>query len=767
MPGRFVYARGVTSLPNPRFRAGAAGLMIAFVLSGYAALTYEMSWVRQLVSLFGVTYFAITTILTVFMGGLALGAMVAGRLVDRWRIAPLLAFAALEVFLGIYAQVFPHLREGVEALYVQLSAGRDLSFMGHSLLRFAFAAMILLPPTLASGATLPTACKGFITRDGAIGAGVAWLYGANVAGAAAGCLATTFFTIGQIGFPGTAWLGTAASLGAAVVAVLCHLARRRGAEIAMSSEAVGPGPWMPRAAVVGTAYFAVGFCALASELLWTRVFAQFGANPATYVFGAVLTTYLLGHGLGAGVLFHILVRVASARLLVALLPVGIGALTVGSVIWLNTMPGEGIASTLFMDVGMTLPRHRVWLLIPAVFVPAMLTGAMFPLASRLAIRGVSGVGRGTGSLAALSTSGGILGSFLTGFWLMPALGAVHTLLAIAAVATLAGIWSGWALAGGRRGSALLAAVAASGVACMAVGVLTSVIPRHAHVPLFDGWQVLAYAEGRNASTAALDTGRGDGRKVLFIHGEQAAVGGSDISVAVGLRPEPRRILSIGVGSGTVAHESLMYTDAEEVWAVDVDGELMDLVPYTHPERVASFQSDRFHFVENDGRHFLKLNAEPFDIIVNDAASYAWYLELSTVEFTRLARSQLTDEGLLLARLHFHLVYPDVQCREIATFLDVFPNAVMWSIYDGAYGMLIGRKGDLPLTTDVQTRPREGQRLTPHLLYDTEALRKMATGCEPITDDHPLHGPDIWLPDWYGMVLQAPQEVPGYEGATLE
>jgi spermidine synthase len=58
-------------------------IYLIFFLSGAAALMYEVVWVRSLSLLFGGTHLAISTVLSVFMGGLALGSYVIGRFVDR------------------------------------------------------------------------------------------------------------------------------------------------------------------------------------------------------------------------------------------------------------------------------------------------------------------------------------------------------------------------------------------------------------------------------------------------------------------------------------------------------------------------------------------------------------------------------------------------------------------------------------------------------------------------------------------------------------
>ena len=51
-------------------------LLLLFVLSGAAGLIYEVVWARQLVLVFGNTSQAVSTILTGFFGGLALGGVV-------------------------------------------------------------------------------------------------------------------------------------------------------------------------------------------------------------------------------------------------------------------------------------------------------------------------------------------------------------------------------------------------------------------------------------------------------------------------------------------------------------------------------------------------------------------------------------------------------------------------------------------------------------------------------------------------------------------
>ena len=53
-----------------------------FFISGISGLIYETVWFRMLIRVFGTTLEATSTVLAVFMGGLALGAVLAGKKAD-------------------------------------------------------------------------------------------------------------------------------------------------------------------------------------------------------------------------------------------------------------------------------------------------------------------------------------------------------------------------------------------------------------------------------------------------------------------------------------------------------------------------------------------------------------------------------------------------------------------------------------------------------------------------------------------------------------
>src|SRR3954470_20184645 len=83
-------------------------VVVLFLASGFSGLVYQVAWVRLLTPVFGVTAYAISTVIASFMGGLALGSYVAGRYIDRRR-DPLRIYAMLEAGIGVYALATPAL----------------------------------------------------------------------------------------------------------------------------------------------------------------------------------------------------------------------------------------------------------------------------------------------------------------------------------------------------------------------------------------------------------------------------------------------------------------------------------------------------------------------------------------------------------------------------------------------------------------------------------------------------------------------------------
>ena len=416
-------------------------LLFAFFLSGLSTLIYEIIWVKHLVYLFGVTYHAITTVVTVFMAGLALGALLSGRYIDRSR-SPLKIYFFLELFIGIFGLLFPLLLAVVAGIYHQIHNYLEVSFFAHVLIRFVLACLLLLAPTIAMGATLPALARFFVVSRERIGFDIGKLYGFNTLGAAVGCALTGFVFMVELGLSSTTRLAVGLNIAAAVIAFGLYRITRGPAPAEDSApepeEPEAPPPPLPPRLMLAV-FFLSGFSGIAYELLWTRIVALFHPNAHTHVFSLVLSLFLVGTGIGSALYGRLVLARLNPLKLYAALQLLVGAVALACplvlVAWREDMGRKWFRAwePAKEHLDLYLSRPEVWIIVVAVTVPAIFYGMMFPIGNRLYVRRLKLLGAGVGALYFFSTVGGIAGSFATGFLLMPILGAKGTLFCIAAL----------------------------------------------------------------------------------------------------------------------------------------------------------------------------------------------------------------------------------------------------------------------------------------------------------------------------------------------
>ena len=168
-----------------------------FALSGFVALGYEVLWTRLLAMLLqSATAQTLSTILVAFLLGLAGGAALGVRLIDRWR-TPLAAFGAVELLIGLCG--LSSIAAFGSIPYIVEAWGGALSWEGHLSKLFVVAFVVMLPATLLMGLLFPIAAKVCIPRIEQLGRGVGTVYAANTLGAIAGALVAGFVLLPLLG----------------------------------------------------------------------------------------------------------------------------------------------------------------------------------------------------------------------------------------------------------------------------------------------------------------------------------------------------------------------------------------------------------------------------------------------------------------------------------------------------------------------------------------------------------------------------------------
>lgn len=173
-------------------------LLWAFAISGMTALIYEIVWSRPLQLIFGSTIYAVSTILTAFFAGFALGSYIFRNIADNHK-NPLVLFGLIQLAIGLYGLAIWGLFKALTPIYLALPGP------GFQLAQFALLFLVLIIPTTLFGATWPVMNKAYI-EEGRVGRDSGRLYSSNSFGSFLGPVSAGFVLIPWLGIRNTSIL---------------------------------------------------------------------------------------------------------------------------------------------------------------------------------------------------------------------------------------------------------------------------------------------------------------------------------------------------------------------------------------------------------------------------------------------------------------------------------------------------------------------------------------------------------------------------------
>ncbi len=676
-----------------------------FFISGAASLVYQIVWVRMLLLVFGTTVFAVSTVLSAFMAGLALGSVYFGRLADsggnRLRI-----YAGLELGIGLFALLFAPLLAGLDDLYTV--AARSLQEFPRllALLRFALSFLLLLVPTTLMGGTLPVLSRFVARRLRGVGRTVGVLYAVNTFGAAAGCIAGTFVLLEWLGIRGTLAVVAATNLSIALAAFLLSTRAERPrreteTQLTPPEEPERPVIAWPAIAVraVFWGYAVSGFVALGYEVVWTRLLSIVLRCTTTQSLSAILIVFLGGLATGGAVAARFVDRWKRPLQLFAGTELLLGLSGLASLAAFSLLP----------DLLEIWKVYNWWtfllrLLVGAgvvMLIPTFLMGMLFPMAGKLQVQTLSALGRRIGGVYAANTMGAVLGAIVAGFTLIPLLGTQRSVLLLA--------WINLAIGSvvllvdpatrPRRRAAMLTAVAIPALALTLLPSRALLIepfrPRSAS-------RLLYHDESAAGTVTVLE--RRDGGRLLQVNGAgEVPTDHASIqifrmlgSLPLLIHPAPEDVLVIALGGG-VTLASVERLQPRHIDCVELVPAIVDAGPFfaEYNNRVFErFDGGRIDLITDDGRSHVRRTRQTYDVIISDsthpATADSWVLY--TRDFYELCKSRLNDGGYVAQWLPLHGLTVDDYKMIIRTFRTVFPHSSVWLNTD--YSVLLGAPGPL-------------------------------------------------------------------------
>lgn len=671
-----------------------------FLVSGATGLLYEVAFSKVLATIFGATAYAISTVLSAFMAGLALGAYLGGRVAHRLR-APLAGYGYAEIFVGLVCGVTPWVFDGITAAYLALAGGTQNLFAltaTRGLLTF----IVIVIPTTCMGATLPFLSRVVAAQDGE--SRLPKLYALNTLGGAAGSLLSAYAILPLLGIRGTMRAAAIINLAIGIGAVLyaqrsgdaSHVSQPVSERAAPKAAAASPGRELYLYA------FGSGFLVFATEVVGTHLLTLLIGNSA-YAFGLMLAVFLVCLGAGATRANKFAERHGAKQGLARGLGWSALALAVTIPLW-DQLPRFFAAAGKVVESWAGREICRAIAAFGILVVPTIFMGTTFPLLLAR-ISKTADVARNVGRLTVANTAGTIAGSIITGYVVLPALGSQRSMIAVAILFAFLGAFAARGPARDEMRTARTT-ILLSGIAILA-GLF---MPRWDLARLTNGANVyfthgpppddIVFVREDVHGGVTTVARRGD-LLTLYTNGKFQGDDGPEMAAQRRFAhypslflPEEKRALVIGLGTGTTLGTVTAYP-FETIDVAEISPAIVEAAK-THfqgPSR-NSLTDPRVSMHLNDGRNVMLVAREPYDLITIELTSvwFAGASNLYSTEFYSLAKRRLVKGGILQQWVQLHHIRPRELAAIIRTLHDSFAHVALFE--GGAQGILVA--SDEPL-----------------------------------------------------------------------
>jgi spermidine synthase len=638
-----------------------------FLLNGVSVLLAETVWLKQHVLLFGAQPAAYASILTAYFLGTAIGAR-SFRSFDvtgpkrPWLV---LAFAGA-LALSFWGPSF-FFDLGWELL------ANNFGGPVYDGLRWFVALACVLPACVAWGAFLPLAARGISGKRFIV------LYGLQTFGSGLGILAGSFFLPYGIGYRATTLVAIAVNL---LSLVPLFQGPARDDETAKPAES----PLAFRHAALA---FWGGALALVLEILFIR-FVAVGTDNTIYAFGAASLSVVVLLTLASWVTPRLpaswFKRDAALHWALLLAPFGVLA----SVAWVKSQTHDLRIEGMLNAAGFSRAfEYSAALAGLGFLVPAFL----FPMLVRsLKLKSTPATPADIGRLLSWNALGCAAGAFWAATLGIPSLGMWGI-----ATASMAAYWLlSWLF---QRSAVRNVAAAGCVLVIALMNPLSEPLSTLDAESLRAGGNIVAADEGDYGIVSVVDR---NGSHSLWLNNTyQLEAGTANVEstrrmgiLASALRPEAKRLLMVGLGTGITA-SGFAFAPLERI-------ELVELVPEVHSFAQRYFAEYNQHVLSRpnvvahvaDGRQFLRLGRQHYDVIVGDLFT-PWHdgtAYLYTREHFDTVKRRLTDSGIFVLWLPaFQLSARDFFAIA-RTFNDAFPDATAWQLEISTDSAAIGLVG---------------------------------------------------------------------------
>ena len=692
-------------------------LFFIFTVSGVSGLIYELIWTHYLKLFLGHAAYAQTLVLIIFMGGIAIGAFIAGQIAPRIKRL-FLAYIVVELLIGLMGFVFNSFFHWFLHISYDAVIPAIHSIALVNLYQWGLSSVIILPQSILLGMTFPFMSNAIIRRFPAMpGSVLAMLYFTNSFGAAIGVLLCGFMLIPAFGLPGAMMTGAILNCLVALATGLCtratddtlpHTSEKNTAFTEQSDHS-------QRALfrIFMSAAFFTGIASFLYEIGWVRLLTLV-LGAATHSFELMLSSFILGLALGGLYIKRYIDRLQKPIYFLSITQIfkGLFALLSLLVYGLSFHVMQFFMHAITRSAaGYVLFNLSEYSLVILVMLPAtFFAGMTLPLITHtLFIKKHDE--KIIGQVYAYNTIGAIMGVYFAVHWVMP----LFSLQAVIVAGALIDIILGIIIFTRSRTEKKIFAFTLSTISFFAL-IFFAFLFRLNPLQMASGvfrtgsstaaGNIIFNKDGKTATVTVLEIGTNKKTKLLMI----ATNGKPDASITTTIEPantesttdESMQILLgalpssvmptaktaavIGFGSGMTSEALLQLPNIQRVDTIEIEKAMTQGAKHFLPYNRDVYDSPRSHLTIQDAKIFFAHAHQQYDLIVSEPSN-PWVSGVASL-FTDQFYAQITK----------HLTQHGVFCQWIQNYEVSWPLIVsMLKTYDrhfAHYSIYAANNGDI-------------------------------------------------------------------------
>ncbi|WP_455375858.1 fused MFS/spermidine synthase [Kaarinaea lacus] len=706
------------------------------VVSGIAALTYQVVWVRLLGLSLGSTSASVSTVLAAFFLGLAIGSYLAER-ITRNRINDLKVYIKLEAVIGISGLLLLPILLNLDNIMATIpELGSQIEF------KFVVSMLLLVIPTMCMGATFPVMAAILVRKQLDMGKRVSQLYSLNTAGAVFGASMAGFVFVPNWGLDGAVYI--AVSLNFLIVVLALYLNSRielppieHGEDIrsALTENNKTPirdqAPFRFHALLV---LFCTGFVAIATEVGWTKYLSIF-TGTTIYGFAAILTIFLTGIAVGSWWVKKHLDEIIKPEFWLALGLIVLGVSLLFTRAFLSTLPPifEGVNHLSVDPWAKHGVKYSVVFLM--LVLPTFVFGALFPLNLKLYCGNLSGVRARIGKAYAVNTLASIFGSIAAGFWIIPQFG-TDVLLTVTALIILVLPFLFLTTLSKPAPRIVIASLASIAVASnwyfdhISYEKLIASVQYQYDYNAKTGQKpdVLFVKEGKTGVVSLVTY---NGRHVR-IQNNGLNESGFDleqmdkppiVEYLLGLVPyflhdNPKSAFVVGYGGGFTTKAFTLTEELESIKVVELEPVILDAGKYIYNGEIPMLKDPRLILEFNDARNTLLLEDTKYDLIAAQP-SHPWLSRASTVftrDFFKVVKSRLNENGIYGQWLSMFNMDATTMRAIMKGFFEVFPEGFTMADVGSGDFLMFGSRHPLKFNLEKVSKRFSEEKIFKSMQY---------------------------------------------------